>query len=104
MHNSAIFDAYFSSGVSRALKGQIKQDLGLSTFTCVFIEDYFILLIWILNLLKFDSGILIEYINQFNEIVERFDKSLDNRDIFFKIISTNRKTSIKQLSKFIDKK
>ena len=104
MHNSAIFDANFSSGVSRALKRQIKQDLGLSTFTCVFIEDYFILLIWILNLLKFDSGILIEYINQFNEIVERFDKSLDNRDIFFKIISTNRKTSIQQLSKFIDKK
>ena len=103
MHNSAIFDANFSSGVSRALKRQIKQDLGLSTFTCVFIEDYFILLIWILNLLKFDSGILIEYINQFNEIVERFDKSLDNRDIFFKIISTNRKTSIQQLSKFIDK-
>ena len=104
MHNSAIFDANFSSGVSKALKRQIKQDLGLSTFTCVFIEDYFILLIWILNLLKFDSGILIEYINQFNEIVERFDKSLDNRDIFFKIISTNRKTSIQQLSKFIDKK
>ncbi|MCY7232532.1 DNA-binding protein [Streptococcus anginosus] len=104
MHNSAIFDANFSSGVSRVLKIQIKQDLKLSTFTCVFIEDYFILLIWTLNLLKFDSIILDEYINQFNEIVERFDDSLNNRDIFFKIISTNRKTSIQQLSKFIDEK
>lgn len=104
MHNSAIFDANFSSGVSRVLKIQIKQDLKLSTFTCVFIEDYFILLIWTFNLLKFDSIILNKYINQFNEIVERFDDSLNNRDIFFKIISTNRKTSIQQLSKFIDEK
>lgn len=77
MHNSAIFNANFSSGVSRVLKIQIKQDLKLSTFTCVFIEDYFILLIWTLNLLKFDSIILNEYINQFNEIVERFDDSLN---------------------------
>ena len=73
MHNSAIFDANFSSGVSKALKKQIKQDLGLSTFTCVFIEDYFILLIWTLNILKFDTVVLNNYINQFNEIVERFD-------------------------------
>lgn len=29
---------------------------------------------------------------------------LINRDIFLKIISTNRKTSIQQLSKFIDEK
>ncbi len=104
MHNSAIFDANFSSGVSKALKKQIKQDLGLSTFTCVFIEDYFILLIWTLNILKFDTVVLNNYINQFNEIVERFDVSLNNRDILFKIISTNRKTSIQQLSKFIDEK
>ncbi|HFI0404690.1 TPA: Abi family protein [Streptococcus suis] len=102
MHNSVIFDANFSSGVSKALKKQIKQDLGLSTFTCVFIEDYFILLIWTLKLLKFDTVDLNNYINQFNEIVERFDVSLNNRDILFKIISTNSKTSIQQLSKFID--
>ena len=63
----------FASGVSKALKKQIKQDLGLSTFTCVFIEDYFILLIWTLNILKFDTVVLNNYINQFNEIVERFD-------------------------------
>ena len=104
MHNSAIFDANFSSGVSKALKKQIKQDLGLSTFTCKFIEDYFILLIWTLNLLKFDSVVLNNYIYRFNEIVERFDVSLNNRDILFKIVSTNRKTSIQQLSKLIDEK
>lgn len=104
MHNSAIFDANFSSGVSKALKKQIKQDLGLSIFTCVFIEDYFILLIWTLKLLNFDSVVLIKYITQFNEIVERFDKSLDNRDIFFKIISTNRRASIQQLNQFVDGK
>ena len=104
MHNSPIFDANFSSGVSKALKKQIKQDLGLSTFTCKFIEDYFILLIWTLNLLKFDSVVLNNYIYRFNEIVERFDVSLNNRDILFKIVSTNRKTSIQQLSKLIDEK
>lgn len=104
MHNSAIFDANFSSGVSKVLKTKIKEDLGLSAFTCVFIEDYFILLIWVLKLLKFESLVLNNYINQFNEIVERFDKILENRDILFKIISTNRKTSIQQLREFIDKK
>lgn len=103
MHNSAIFDANFSSGVSKALKNKIKEDLGLSAFTCLFIEDYFILLIWTLSLLKFDLVALNKYINQFNEIVERFDTALNNRDIFFKIVSTNRKTSIQKLSQFIDK-
>ena len=39
------------------------------------IEDYFILLIWILHLLKFESS---------------------------KIVSTNRKTAIQKLSQFID--
>ncbi|HFI0298461.1 hypothetical protein [Streptococcus suis] len=57
-----------------------------------------------MNILKFDTVVLNNYINQFNEIVERFDVSLNNRDILFKIISTNRKTSIQQLSKFIDEK
>ncbi|MEY8462302.1 Abi family protein [Streptococcus merionis] len=103
MHNSAIFDANFSSGVSKALKTQIKRDLDLSAFTCVFIEDYFILLIWILHLLKFDSAVLNKYICQFNEIIERFDSALNSRDIFFKIVSTNRKTAIQKLCQFIDK-
>lgn len=103
MHNNAIFDANFSSGVSKILKNHVKQELNLSTFQCYFIEDYFILLIWVLDLLQIDKELLKGYIDQFNIIIERFDKAIDNRDIFFRIISTNRKTSIQKLVEFVDR-
>ena len=103
MHNSAIFDAHFPSGVSRVLRQYIKEDIKLPEFTCTFIEDYVILLIWILNVLNFPKSFLNSIINQFNGIIDTFDKEMNNREIFFKIISTNRKRSIQKLVNHIDK-
>ena len=102
MHNSVIFDANFSSGVSKIIKNHIKLELHLNSFTCLFIEDYFVLLIWAAFKLNFSVELLNNYIDSFEDIVTKFDTDLNNRDILFKIISTNRKDTIQKLRNFLD--
>ncbi|HEM4083478.1 TPA: Abi family protein [Streptococcus suis] len=104
MHNNAVFDANFSSGVPKKVKKQIQMDLGLgqSSFQCQFIEDYLIVLIWSLLKISVPKAQVRFYVDRFVSISHCFDEQLHNRDVLFKILSTNHKSKIEKLTIFLD--
>lgn len=102
-HNDVIYDRRFTKkNIDNNVSESIKKDIGMTeSIDFLFVEDYFILVIYLLKKLKISNIELQKAIKKFEDFMGNFYKSV-SKPIFFKIFTSNSRNKINKVKSFIN--
>ncbi len=99
-HNEVIFDTRFKRAkIDKQVSSSIENALSVNSLSFETITDYLILLVYQLNLFKFETSEIICFIENYERITEQLYRSVPI-NIFNKIVHTDSNTKIVELKKF----
>lgn len=102
-HNDVIFDTRFKrSKIDNSLKACLKAETLINDISFGKIEDYFVLIVYVLNCLKVSKNDILKFITEFEDGIETLRKQIPI-SIYNQIINTETKNKIKSLRMFLNK-
>ena len=100
-HNSVVFDARFrGSDPSSAMKTCLEFEIGAQDVNFKTIDDYVLLVVYYLKLLKEPKITMKQFISQFERITEEYRMAV-NTNVSRLVIHPNRSKKLKSLNSFI---
>lgn len=100
-HNSVVFDARFrGSDPSASMKKCLELEIGVQDVNFKTIDDYVLLVVYYLKLLKEPKTTMKQFVSQFEKITEEYRLSV-NANVSRLVIHPNRGRKMNSLSSFI---
>lgn len=100
-HNGVVFDTRFRKfDPSKAMKQCLKQEIGLPYVNFKTIGDYLILICYYLKIIKVSKKEIIEFIDEFEKITQKYKSSV-NKEVSKIVIHSNFLPRIEILKKYL---